>query len=91
MKKFVSIALAAMLIIAMAGCSQSEAPAATTAAPAQTEAQTVAQTQAPETAALRVCSRFENKGHGFRYRHEISDDIGMSNSNRTTIFNLLPE
>ena len=52
MKKFVSIALAAMLIIAMAGCSQSEAPAATTAAPAQTEAQTVAQTQAPETAAL---------------------------------------
>ena len=52
MKKFVSIALSAMLIIAMAGCSQSEAPAATTAAPAQTEAQTVAQTQAPETAAL---------------------------------------
>ena len=42
MKKIVSIALAAMLIIAMAGCSQSEAPAATTAAPAQTEAQTVA-------------------------------------------------
>ncbi len=52
MKKFVSIALAAMLIIAMAGCSQSEAPAATTAAPAQTEAQAVAQTQVPETAAL---------------------------------------
>ena len=51
MKKFVSIALAAMLIIAMAGCSQSEAPAATTAAPAQTEAQTIATTQAPETAA----------------------------------------
>ena len=52
MKKIVSIALAAMLIIAMVGCSQSEAPAATTAAPAQTEAQTVATTQAPETAAL---------------------------------------
>ena len=51
MKKFVSIALAAMLIIAMAGCSQSEDPAATTAAPAQTEAQTIATTQAPETAA----------------------------------------
>ena len=58
MKKFVSIALAAMLIIAMAGCSQSEAPAATTAAPAQTEAQTVATTLAPETAAALTGTAF---------------------------------
>ena len=62
MKKFVSIALAAMLIIAMAGCSQSEAPAATTAAPAQTEAQTVAQTQAPETSAAALTGTVATDG-----------------------------
>ena len=62
MKNFVSIALAAMLIIAMAGCSQSEAPAATTAAPAQTEAQTVAQTQAPETSAAALTGTVATDG-----------------------------
>ena len=48
MKKVISIALIAMLVVAMAGCSQSQ-PAATTAAPAETAAQTAAapQTEAP--------------------------------------------
>ena len=48
MKKVISIALIAMLVVAMAGCSQSQ-PAATTAAPAETAAQTTAvpQTEAP--------------------------------------------
>ena len=52
MKKVISIALIAMLVVAMAGCSQSQ-PAATTAAPAETAAQTAAapQTEAPATAA----------------------------------------
>ena len=50
MKKVISIALIAMLVVAMAGCSQSQ-PAATTAAPAETAAQTTAapQTEAPAT------------------------------------------
>ena len=38
MKKVISIALIAMLVVAMAGCSQSQ-PTATTAAPAETQAQ----------------------------------------------------
>ena len=52
MKKVISVALIAMLVVAMAGCSQSQ-PAATTAAPAETAAQTTAtpQTEAPATAA----------------------------------------
>ena len=47
MKKFISIALIAMLVVAMAGCSQSQP--APTAAPAETPAQTTAapQTEAP--------------------------------------------
>ena len=53
MKKVISIALIAMLVVAMAGCSQSQ-PAATTAAPAETPAQTTAapQTEAPATPLL---------------------------------------
>ena len=48
MTKVISIALIAMLVVAMAGCSQSQ-PAATTAAPAEPAAQTTAapQTEAP--------------------------------------------
>ena len=51
MKKVISIALIAMLVVAMAGCSQSQP--APTAAPAETAAQTTAapQTEAPATAA----------------------------------------
>ena len=51
MKKVISIALIAMLVVAMAGCSQSQPTA--TAAPAETQAQTTAapQTEAPATAA----------------------------------------
>ena len=51
MKKVISIALIAMLVVAMAGCSQSQP--APTAAPAKTPAQTTAapQTEAPATAA----------------------------------------
>ena len=51
MKKVISIALIAMLVVAMAGCSQSQP--APTAAPAETPAQTTAapQTEAPATAA----------------------------------------
>ena len=51
MKKVISIALIAMLVVAMAGCSQSQ-PAATTAAPAETAAQTTAAPQAEAPAAL---------------------------------------
>ena len=51
MKKVISIALIAMLIVAMAGCSQSQ-PAATTAAPAETAAQTTAAPQTEAPAAL---------------------------------------
>ena len=51
MKKVISIALIAMLVVAMAGCSQSQ-PAATTAAPAETAAQTTAAPQSEAPAAL---------------------------------------
>ena len=51
MKKVISIALIAMLVVAMAGCSQSQ-PAATTAAPAETAAQTAAAPQTEAPAAL---------------------------------------
>ena len=51
MKKVISIALIAMLVVAMAGCSQSQ-PAATTAAPAETAAQTTAAPQTESPAAL---------------------------------------
>ncbi len=51
MKKVISIALIAMLVVAMAGCSQSQ-PAATTAAPAETVAQTTAAPQTEAPAAL---------------------------------------
>ena len=51
MKKVISIALIAMLVVAMAGCSQSQ-PAATTAAPAETPAQTTAAPQIEAPAAL---------------------------------------
>ena len=53
MKKVISIALIAMLVVAMAGCSQSQ-PAATTAAPAETAAQTTAAPQTEAPAALSV-------------------------------------
>ena len=57
MKKVISIALIAMLVVAMAGCSQSQ-PAATTAAPAETAAQTTAapQTEAPAALAGTVAT-----------------------------------
>ena len=51
MKKVISIALIAMLVVAMAGCSQSQ-PAVTTAAPAETAAQTTAAPQTEAPAAL---------------------------------------
>ena len=51
MKKVISIALIAMLVVSMAGCSQSQ-PAATTAAPAETAAQTTAAPQTEAPAAL---------------------------------------
>ena len=51
MKKVISIALIAMLVVAMAGCSQSQ-PAATTAAPAETAAQKTAAPQTEAPAAL---------------------------------------
>ena len=51
MKKVISIALIAMLVVAMASCSQSQ-PAATTAAPAGTAAQTTAAPQTEAPAAL---------------------------------------
>ena len=51
MKKVISIALIAMLVVAMAGCSQSQ-PATTTAAPAETAAQTTAAPQTEAPAAL---------------------------------------
>ena len=51
MKKVISIALIAMLVVAMAGCSQSQ-PATTTAAPAETAAQTAAAPQIEAPAAL---------------------------------------
>ena len=51
MKKVISIALIAMLVVAMAGCSQSQT-AATTAAPAETAAQTTAAPQTEAPAAL---------------------------------------
>ena len=51
MKKVISIALIAMLVVAIAGCSQSQ-PAATTAAPAGTAAQTTAAPQTEAPAAL---------------------------------------
>ena len=50
MKKVISIALIAMLVVAMAGCSQSQP--APTAAPAETPAQTTAAPQAEAPAAL---------------------------------------
>ena len=50
MKKVISIALIAMLVVAMAGCSQSQP--APTAAPAETEAQTTAAPQTEAPAAL---------------------------------------
>ncbi|MGM9550063.1 MAG: phosphate ABC transporter substrate-binding protein PstS family protein [Faecousia sp.] len=59
MKKIISIALIAMLLFAMAGCSQSE----TAAAPAQTEAQTAAvQTEAPETTAAPLSGTVATDG-----------------------------
>ena len=51
MRKVISIALIAMLVVAMAGCSQSQ-PAVTTAAPAETAAQTAAAPQTEAPAAL---------------------------------------
>ena len=51
MRKVISIALIAMLVVAMASCSQSQ-PAATTAAPAETAAQTAAAPQTEAPAAL---------------------------------------
>ena len=51
MKKVISIALIAMLVVAMAGCSQSQ-PAVTTAVPAETAAQTAAAPQTEAPAAL---------------------------------------
>ena len=51
MKKVISIALIAMLVVAMAGCFQSQ-PAVTTAAPAETAAQTAAAPQTEAPAAL---------------------------------------
>ena len=51
MKKVISIALIAMLVVAMAGCSLSQ-PAVTTAAPAETPAQTAAAPQTEAPAAL---------------------------------------
>ena len=51
MKKVISIALIAMLVVSMAGCSQSQ-PAATTAAPAETAAQTTVAPQTEAPAAL---------------------------------------
>ena len=51
MKKVISSALIAMLVVAMAGCSQSQ-PAATTADPAGTAAQTAAAPQTEAPAAL---------------------------------------
>ena len=51
MKKVISIALIAMLVVAMAGCSQSQ-PAVTTATPAETAAQTAAAPQTEAPAAL---------------------------------------
>ena len=51
MKKVISIALIAMLVVAMAGCAQSQ-PTATTAAPAETPAQTTAAPQTEAPAAL---------------------------------------
>ena len=51
MKKVISIALIAMLVVAMAGCSQSQ-PAVTTAAPAGTAAQTAATPKTEAPAAL---------------------------------------
>ena len=51
MRKVISIALIAMLVVAMAGCSQSQ-PAVTTAAPAETAAQTTAAPQSEAPAAL---------------------------------------
>ena len=51
MKKVIYIALIAMLVVAMADCSQSQ-PAATTAAPAETAAQTTAAPQTEAPAAL---------------------------------------
>ena len=51
MKKVISIALIAMLVVAMAGCSLSQ-PAVTTAAPAETAAQTTAAPQTEVPAAL---------------------------------------
>lgn len=50
MKKIISIALIAMLVVAMAGCSQSQP--APTAAPAETAAQTTAAPQTEAPAAL---------------------------------------
>ena len=50
MKKVISIALIAMLVVAMAGCSQSQP--APTAAPAETPAQTTAAPQTEAPAAL---------------------------------------
>ena len=50
MKKVISIALIAMLVVAMAGCSQSQP--APTAAPAETPAQTAAAPQTEAPAAL---------------------------------------
>ena len=50
MKKVISIALVAMLVVAMAGCSQSQP--APTAAPAETPAQTAAAPQTEAPAAL---------------------------------------
>ena len=51
MKKVISIALIAMLVVAMAGCSQSQ-PAVTTAAPVETPAQTAATSKTEAPAAL---------------------------------------
>ena len=62
MKKLICIALSAILVFAMAGCSQSET-AATTAAPAETVAQTAApETVAPETTAAKISGTVATDG-----------------------------
>ena len=63
MKKVISIALIAMLVVAMVGCSQSQ-PTATTAAPSQAPAQTTAapQTEAPATTAAALSGTVATDG-----------------------------
>ena len=38
---------------------------------------------------MGIGARQHDKAHRFRYGHEIADDIGMCNRNRTTFGNLL--